>query len=147
MGLYKNIRYLNWRLKTQDKFDKLFGSTKEDYIDIEKIIEKIKINRKRDRKMDFYKYKTKRYFRQILLSNVEGIKIADIERVFNKNLEETEKIITFEFTEAQKEEVDKIIRDCESEKYKDVRLDNFSELKSKRKQLIEEYYKIKHDEL
>jgi hypothetical protein len=131
----------------QEKFDKLFGSTKEDYIDIENIIEELKINRKRSRKMEFYKYKTKRYFRQILLSNIEGIKITDIERVYNEEKEETEKIITFEFTELQKEEVDEIIQACQNEKYKDVRLDNFAELKRKRKQLIEEHYKRKNDEL
>jgi hypothetical protein len=126
MDRYKNVRYRKWRFKMQEKFDKLFEKREE------------------DKEMN---YVTRKYFRQVLLSNIEGIKIINIAKEYNEHSQETERIITFEFDEKQSEAVNKIVQDCEGTRYKDVRLDNFAELKRKRKQLIEEYYKRKNDEL
>lgn len=109
-------KYIKYRYKMQQKFNELFGI-------------------KEKGEMEMRRYKTVNFFRQILLCNLEGIRIVN----YKKLIEIDEEEITFEFEDALNEEVDKIINDCKSGLYKDKRLDNFEEMKVNRKKMIKEF--------
>ncbi len=85
------------------------------------------------------RYVTANYKLQLLLSEVEGIEIVDIvERVWN---EKTYKDFVFEFPSERGSEVHNIKEELTSGGYKVI--DNFNELKDKRKELINSYYRKK----
>lgn len=85
------------------------------------------------------RYITANYKLQILLSGVEDIEIVDIvERNWN---EKTYKDFVFEFPANKGSEVHYIKEELMSGGYKVI--DNFEELKNKRKELINSYYRKK----
>lgn len=85
------------------------------------------------------RYITSNYKLQLLLSEVEGIEIVDIvERVWK---EKTYKDFVFEFPSNKGSEVHYIKEILTSGGYKVI--DNFNELKDKRKELINNYYRKK----
>ena len=85
------------------------------------------------------RYITANYKLQILLSGVEDIEIVDIvERNWN---EKTYKDFVFEFPANKGSEVHYIKEELMSGGYKVI--DNFEELKNKRKELINRYYRKK----
>lgn len=85
------------------------------------------------------RYVTANYKLQVLLSEVEDIEIVDIvERVWNGK---TYKDFVFEFPANKGSEVHYIKEELTSGGYKVI--DNFEELKNKRKELINNYYRKK----
>lgn len=82
------------------------------------------------------RYITSNYKLQVLLSEVEGIEIVDIvERNWN---EKTYKDFVFEFPANKGSEVHNIKEILTSGGYKVI--DNFNDLKNKRKELLDKYF-------
>lgn len=85
------------------------------------------------------RYVTANYKLQVLLSEVEDIEIVDIvERVWNGK---TYKDFVFEFPANKGSEVHYIKEELANGGYKVI--DNFNDLKDKRKELINNYYRKK----
>ena len=85
------------------------------------------------------RYITSNYKLQVLLSKVEDIEIVDlVERVWNGK---TYKDFVFEFPSNKGSEVHYIKETLNSGGYKVI--DNFNDLKDKRKELINNYYRKK----
>lgn len=85
------------------------------------------------------RYVTANYKLQLLLSEVEGIEIVDIvEKVWK---EKTYKDFVFEFPGDKGYEVHNIKETLNSGGYKVI--DNFNDLKNKRKELINSYWRKK----
>lgn len=80
-------------------------------------------------------YTTKNFFVQVMLTNVDGVKIINVE----KDNEEDREAITYGFDINNKDAIT-CISDCKSGLYKGVKVDGFYELKIKRKEKINKYY-------
>lgn len=119
-----NKKYWKYRLKMQQKFDELFlNKRKDDIGDVEKMRE----------------YTTKNFFIQVMLTNVDGVKIINVE----KDNEEDREAITYGFNIDNKDAI-RCISDCKSGLYKGVKVDGFYELKAKRKAKINDYFNRKN---
>jgi len=81
-------------------------------------------------------YKTGNYFKQIMLCNCAGVEIVDFTEQLNG--EKSRDIISFEFA-YDNIFVNMFLNDYRDGKYKDAQIENFDELKQKRKEMIREY--------
>lgn len=88
------------------------------------------------------KYTTSNYVLQLLLSKVEGIKIIDMVKKEHEGKEYTDFI--FEFSDDKGKEVYEIIKNFREDKQK--KIENFEQLKVKRKEIITRYFKGKKRE-
>lgn len=74
------------------------------------------------------------FFKQVLMANIEGVKIVGFEEIIERDRE----LITFEFDDSNAE-VNELLNNYRAGAYTDMEIPNFAEMKKKRKELIREY--------